>query len=255
MMFVYDLDKTFWEATVGELQQGYAERDYGFVCLICGETFTRGRVYPFEDGFYEAEKYTQIHVISEHGSMLEYLVSFEKKLTGLTDHQKQVISYFSEGKSDAEIATLLGTSTATIRGHRFSLREKAKQAKLLLAVTELMEASGTHMPPFVDIHRTARMVDERYMMTEQENQKILNTYFPHGVDGPLKEFPRKEKRKLAILRQIATRFKPGQNYTEAEVNEVLMTAYTDYVTLRRYLIEYGFLDRQTDGSAYWVKEK
>ncbi|HDR8220879.1 TPA: DUF2087 domain-containing protein, partial [Bacillus cereus] len=26
-----------------------------------------------------------------------------------------------------------------------------------------------------------------------------------------------------------------------------------FVTLRRYLIEYGFLDRTDDGSQYWVK--
>ncbi|MBJ6950597.1 DUF2087 domain-containing protein, partial [Vibrio cholerae] len=29
--------------------------------------------------------------------------------------------------------------------------------------------------------------------------------------------------------------------------------YPDFVTLRRYLIEYGFLDRTDDGSQYWVK--
>ena len=30
--------------------------------------------------------------------------------------------------------------------------------------------------------------------------------------------------------------------------------YEDYVHIRRYLIEYGFLDRKADGSAYWVKK-
>jgi hypothetical protein len=29
--------------------------------------------------------------------------------------------------------------------------------------------------------------------------------------------------------------------------------YDDYVTVRRYLIEYGFLDRKDDGSQYWLK--
>ncbi|WP_390905227.1 DUF2087 domain-containing protein [Paenibacillus melissococcoides] len=32
-------------------------------------------------------------------------------------------------------------------------------------------------------------------------------------------------------------------------------AHADDVTLRRDLMEYGFLDRETDGSAYWGKNK
>ncbi|WP_259392169.1 DUF2087 domain-containing protein [Paenibacillus thiaminolyticus] len=32
------------------------------------------------------------------------------------------------------------------------------------------------------------------------------------------------------------------------------TLHADYATLRRYLIEYGSLDRQPDGSANWVKK-
>ncbi|MMZ69439.1 hypothetical protein D1872_322810 [compost metagenome] len=50
------------------------------------------------------------------------------------------------------------------------------------------------------------------------------------------------------------RFDTHKKYTEKEVNGILRTADTDYVTLRRYLIEYGFLDRKDDGSMYWVKE-
>ena len=41
---------------------------------------------------------------------------------------------------------------------------------------------------------------------------------------------------------------------EKEVNEILKTVYTDYVMLRRYLIELGYMDRNKDGSTYWLKE-
>ena len=61
-------------------------------------------------------------------------------------------------------------------------------------------------------------------------------------------FPRKEKRKIAVLRHIASYFQNGIRYTEKEVNERLATFWKeDYVTLRRYLIEYGYLDREDDG--------
>jgi len=49
------------------------------------------------------------------------------------------------------------------------------------------------------------------------------------------------------------KFDSSEKYTEKEVNQILESVYPDFVTLRRYLIEYGFLDRTADGSKYWVK--
>ena len=61
----------------------------------------------------------------------------------------------------------------------------------------------------------------------------------------------KEKKKVVILRAIAQEFEQGKTYTERQVNEILKEIFPDYVTLRRYLIEYGYLRRTRDGSAYW----
>ena len=46
-------------------------------------------------------------------------------------------------------------------------------------------------------------------------------------------------------------FEPGRTYTEKEVNGILRDIFDDYVTLRRYLIEYGFLERTRDCRTYW----
>ena len=97
------------------------------------------------------------------------------------------------------------------------------------------------------------MVDERFAITEQENEEIIKAYFKEGTDSPLSLFPKKEKRKIVILKQLIQRFDPKRKYTEKEVNEILKKAYHDYVTIRRYFIEYGFMDRHPDGSSYWVK--
>lgn len=91
-------------------------------------------------------------------------------------------------------------------------------------------------------------------MTEEEYQSIVLAYFKEGLDGPLSLFPKKEKRKVVVLNHLMTRFEHGRKYTEKEVNDILGAAFIDYVTLRRYLIEYGFMAREEDGSAYWVKE-
>ncbi len=97
------------------------------------------------------------------------------------------------------------------------------------------------------------MVDARYEITQQEEQKILSTVFASMQPLRLKTFPPKEKKKMVILRTIAKEFEEGIRYSEVQVNEILKDIYPDYVTLRRYLIEYGYLERTRDGSAYWKK--
>ena len=94
------------------------------------------------------------------------------------------------------------------------------------------------------------MVDARYEITQQEEQKILSTVFASMQPLRLKTFPPKEKKKVVILRTIAKEFEEGIRYSEVQVNEILKDIYPDYVTLRRYLIEYGYLERTRDGSAY-----
>lgn len=70
----------------------------------------------------------------------------------------------------------------------------------------------------------------------------------------MKTFPAKEKYKLVILRELASDFEKNRKYDEKEVNEIIKNRYPDFVTIRRYLIEYGFMERKPDGSEYWLKE-
>ncbi len=59
--------------------------------------------------------------------------------------------------------------------------------------------------------------------------------------------------KGVILRHIMRFFEKEKTYTEKEISDILKNIYADFVTLRRYLIEYGFFDRVADGSKYWIK--
>jgi hypothetical protein len=251
-----EISELFWNASIEEMKQGYvydAENEE-YICLACGERFEKGRIYVQADALYEAEKFTRLHINNQHTSMFDYLISLDKKLTGLTDLQRNLINLFKEGLSDNEIVKELdGGSASTIRNHRFTLREKMKQAKVFLSIMELAEERSKNPNKLISIHKRATMVDQRYDITEAENDKILRDYFNNGPDGPLLEFPKKEKRKIAILRHIMKRFDTTKQYTEKEVNEIIKAVYPDFVTLRRYLIDYGFMDRHEDGSKYWVK--
>ncbi|MBP7564039.1 MAG: DUF2087 domain-containing protein [Candidatus Cloacimonetes bacterium] len=93
------------------------------------------------------------------------------------------------------------------------------------------------------------MTEERHVMTESE--KVIRNYF--NPDGTLKIIPPKEKKKLIILGRIAELFDVTRKYSESEVNEILIPIYEDHVQIRRNMIEYGFMDRLPDGSAYWIK--
>ena len=245
----------FWNASQEELKNGYIEEENHYICLLCGKKIEKGIVYPVEGIFYEARRYMHIHIEQVHGSVFEYLIQLDKKFTGLTDHQNNLLRLFYQGKSDEEVKKEMNIgSAATIRNHRFILKEKERQAKVFLIMMELLKEKDSHAPAFINFHQTARMVDDRYNVTRDEREKILKKYFPQGVDGPLSTFDLKEKQKLVILQQIAKRFQREHIYGEKEINEILKDVYDDYATLRRHLIEYGYLDRKPDGSQYWLNE-
>lgn len=87
----------------------------------------------------------------------------------------------------------------------------------------------------------------------KESEAVLKAYFKHGLDGPLSSFPSKYKKQLIILRQLALQFEEGRIYTEKEVNTLLKERHPDFAMLRRALVDSKHLERETDGSRYWVK--
>lgn len=255
-MFIMSIDERFWNATVEELSLGYIQSNDEYICLLCGESYEDGIIYPMDGMLYEAKKLIVQHIEDRHESVFEYLLHLDKKYTGLSNHQKELLHYFKRGLSDKEIIKQQnGGSPSTVRNHRFKLKEKEKQAKVFLAIMELLNRNSNEKDRnnFVSFHKGAKMVDERYVTTEEEKQKILSTYFKQGLDGSLDSFPSKEKRKLIVLQNIMKRFEPNRKYTEKEINSILKMIYADYVTIRRYLIEYGFMDRSKDCTEYWVR--
>ncbi len=103
----------------------------------------------------------------------------------------------------------------------------------------------------MDFHARMPAPDERSSVTVDEAEALLDKYFEGPERSSLPRFPKKQKHKLVILRHLASKLEPGRRYSEREINELLGAFNADFATLRRYLIEYRFLDRVADGSAYW----
>lgn len=249
-----NFEELFWNASIDEIKRGYVhlkEEDI-YICLCCKEVFEVGMIYQKDETLMDAKKAVRTHIVDKHHSMFHYLLEMDKKYTSLTAHQKQLILKFYDGLSDKDIAKEMSGSTSTVRNQRFSLREKAKQAKIFLSLMELLENKKcqSNEDKFIPIHRTATNVDERYAITESEKESYLKKYFK---GHKLISFPTKQKRIIIVLQHIISFFEYKRRYSEKEVNDIIKEIYHDYVTIRRYLIEYGFLDRKIDGSEYWVK--
>jgi DNA-binding HxlR family transcriptional regulator len=83
-----------------------------------------------------------------------------------------------------------------------------------------------------------------------EDQQVLRE---HTQGRQLTRLPSKQKKTQVILRWLATLFEPERFYSEAEVNTLLKAVYAeDYVSLRRDLVDLGYLRRERGGGKYWL---
>jgi hypothetical protein len=70
-------------------------------------------------------------------------------------------------------------------------------------------------------------------------------------NGRLTGIPARQAPRSALLAFLAGHlFEPGRGYPEAEVNAAIGRYYSDFATLRRYLVDEGLLVRSADGSCY-----
>jgi DNA-binding CsgD family transcriptional regulator len=156
-----------------------------------------------------------IHIVN-HGNPIERLLLLDKKYTGLTEIQKEFLTMVSNKYSDKEIASKLACAESTVRNMRFALRERARQARAFLAVMELAEEE-----------------------------------MPTVTQPKLRVFPSKEGKRKELLPRFANLFEPNKEYAEKEIKKLIKTIYEDDATIRRYLVDYGYLLRNADGSKYY----
>jgi len=249
---------TVWEESIDDIVNEYKETQDFFTCVLCGETFEKGRIFEINGKLYDACGAVKKHAKGQHGYTVDYLLNQNPDLTGISEIQQNILKLMSEGKDDKTIAHEVGIAHSTVRNHRFKLREKEKQAKLFVALMKSLEQK-TSVPinlsdggVLEELHNTAKMMDDRYNITDTEREKTIKTYMDEN--GAIKQFPAKEKKKIILLREIMNNFVRDREYPEQEVNKILKRIYEDYATVRRALIEYGFLDRSDDCKVYRVKE-
>ncbi len=73
--------------------------------------------------------------------------------------------------------------------------------------------------------------------------------------GRLTRWPSRRKVQRMALAHLASRFERDREYTESEVNFLLMDwhSFGDWALLRRALCDWKYLDRESDGTRYRLR--
>lgn len=136
-----------------------------------------------------------------------------------------------------ELSARLGLTPATISHHMAKLVDVG-----LVTVTPdaqrrvyRLERTALHAP-------LASAAPPAETTPRDEAAKVLRDFF----DGErLKHIPAARKKRVVVLRHLLERFAAGRDYTEREVNDLLRPAHADVATLRRELVDYGFMSRES----------
>ena len=78
------------------------------------------------------------------------------------------------------------------------------------------------------------------LFPKDERVKTIQTFFKNGK---LVSLPAKRKKRLYVLERIWQSFSSHRVYSESEVNEIIQRYYDDYCTIRRELVDNGFMIR------------
>jgi hypothetical protein len=65
----------------------------------------------------------------------------------------------------------------------------------------------------------------------------------------LTQIPAQRSKRLLVLERLSQEFEPGLRYPERQVDLILQCFHPDHATLRRYLVDEGFLTRAE--GVYW----
>lgn len=146
-----------------------------------------------------------------------------------------------------ELAAILNLNPATISHHLGRLTavgllqsRKDQYYQVYYPVQGVLERTLAEMVQTPQPDIPAGVQQDAY------REKVLRTFFKHGR---LVQIPAQHKKRQVILEELLKEFEPGKQYTEYEVNQVLLEFHEDVATLRRAMISEGYMGRER--GIYW----
>ena len=133
--------------------------------------------------------------------------------------------------------------------------ERSRQVFARAVLGEALDASTKDVQRLVD----AGLLTQDHAVNGQLFQDVLMhsaAPTPKGVDrffrdGRIDGLPRAGQDRADLLTHLADRLLPADEpLSEAEVNRLLATVTRDIPTLRRALVDHGYVERHPDGTGY-----
>jgi len=160
----------------------------------------------------------------------------------------RLIGYLANGeRSVGELAQLLNLKEPTVSHHLAELKglglvEARAEGNLRIyrLNTQALETMGK------DIFARPNLAALVPRSELSEDERILRTWVKNGR---LVDIPAQEKKKQVIVRWLAGQIDPERRWPEREFNQWLAQFNEDYATLRRYLVDGGYMAREN--GIYW----
>ncbi len=167
-------------------------------------------------------------------------------LRALADPERLAIAgrLARSGATAAELADELDIAIAKIRRHlnRLSatgvVRVREDRRTYRLDAETLRWAAEQVGPP--------REAGLTLGAASEDEEAVLRAFFRNGR---LTEIPAKESKRRIVLERVALEFELGVRYDERAVNAIVGRFFNDHASLRRYLVDEGFLTRER--GEYW----
>lgn len=182
------------------------------------------------------------------GEEFKALLSFFKALAN--ENRLKIVGILANrGECGVEeLAELLGLKEPTVSHHLGRLK-KAGLVEMRVEGNDHLfrlniEALQAMSKDVLSEEKIVTLVDD--VEYDAWERKVLRTF----MEGDqVKALPMGYKKRLVVLKWLASHFEEGVKYSELEVNAIITRYYEDYCLIRREFIEEGLMERKD--RIYW----
>jgi len=178
---------------------------------------------------------------------IDTLLKFFKALAN--ENRLKIVGILSKRECGVgELATTLGLEESTVSHHLTKLKESGIVRMRVIRNDHLHRVDINELLSLQrDLFSSERVAALDGGTTfEAWEQKILKSFIR---DSRIHAIPVGYKKKLVILKWLADKFEMGIKYPEKQLNAIINTYHEDHATLRRYMVDFGFMKREE--GIYW----
>jgi biotin operon repressor len=174
---------------------------------------------------------------------LETLLAFFKAMAN--ESRLRIVGLIAEReRSGQELAELLELKEPTVSHHIAQLKALGLVSVRNEGVTNWYRLRPEALTGFNKALLAPKDATALVAGTPSFDDKIIATFV--GPDGKVANLPASRRKRWILERWMMSAFEEGRDYPEREVNEILQRWHWDCATLRREMIGYHMLARESD---------